>query len=287
MADADARVLLVDDDKTVLTTLGLALEAEGVAYDTAATAEEGLAMLRTGSYHLLVADKNLPDMSGLEMVREARTVWPGIRVLLMTGYASLDSALESLHIGVDGFLEKPFEDIFEVVGRIREVLEKPPRADGKVAASAAASHFSKATQMLQAATEAQSRSVRIVIANPIAAERDWLRQRLRATTEEISMHVSTAETLIAVDSSPPDLLLIDADLDGDDFLATLEQIRQCCPETIVVVTAIRPSLTAVIKLIDLGVRAVFDKPFDDRGFASKVGPALEAAREARMAVEVG
>lgn len=287
MADGDARVLLVDDEETVLSTLGLALQAEGVAYDIASTAEEGLAMLRTGSYNLLVADKNLPGMSGIEMVREARTLRPGIRVLLMTGYASLDSALESLHIGVDGFLEKPFEDIFDVVGRIREVLKKPPRADGKVAAAAATTHFSKATQMLQAATEAQSRSVRIMIANPNADERDWLQQRLRATTEDISTHVSTAETLIAVDSSSPDLLLIDADLDGDDFLATLEQVKQRCPETIVVVTAIRPSLTAVIKLIDLGVRAVFDKPFDDRGFMSKVDPALEAAREMRMAPEVG
>lgn len=287
MVDANARVLLVDDEETVLTTLGLALDAENVAYDTASTGEEALAMLRTATYKLLVTDKNLPGLSGIEIVHEARTITPGIRVLLITGYASLDSALESLHLGVDGFIEKPFEDIFAVVERIKQMLDKPLRTDGKVAAAAAAGHFSKATQMLQAAKEAQSRSVRITIANPDADEREWLQQRLRPTTEDISTRVSTAETLTAVGVAPPDLLLIDADLDGDDFLATLEQVKLRCPETIIVVTATRPSLTAVIKLIDLGVRAVFDKPFDDRGFTSKVGPALEAAREMRMAMEVG
>ena len=91
-------VLLVDDEDVVRNTLRLALESEELQIATAVTAEEALALLRTTDYELLIVDKNLPGMSGIDLLREARGLNPDMRAFLITGYASIDAALETLHL---------------------------------------------------------------------------------------------------------------------------------------------------------------------------------------------
>jgi excisionase family DNA binding protein len=117
------RVLVVDDEASIreLLTRTLAL----TEYDVEAVADgrTGLDRLRQGPYDLLIADLRMPGMDGLTLIREARRLQPGLRVIIITGYSSEASAIEAVNLGVVGYLVKPF--------RVPLVLSAVARALGE------------------------------------------------------------------------------------------------------------------------------------------------------------
>jgi DNA-binding response OmpR family regulator len=80
------RILLIDDNEAVLDALGLLLLREGHTVSTAPDGHQGLARLEAGEpVDLVLADFDLPDISGIEVVRDVRSRWPHVRVGIMTG----------------------------------------------------------------------------------------------------------------------------------------------------------------------------------------------------------
>jgi DNA-binding NtrC family response regulator len=92
----------------------------------AGTAEEALELLRTQRVDLIVTDKNLPGLSGLALAQQVRMMNPQARIVLMTGYPSLDTSQEALELGLMDYLLKPFDDIRQVRALIRSALSAPP-----------------------------------------------------------------------------------------------------------------------------------------------------------------
>ncbi len=119
------RVLVVDDEAIIRSIFRdlLSREAEVVEADDA---EEALSHLRGGTaFDLIITDKNLPGLSGLELAQQARRMDPGSRVMMMTGYPSLVTAQQAMELGVVDYLLKPFDDIREVREKIRAQLARP------------------------------------------------------------------------------------------------------------------------------------------------------------------
>lgn len=128
------RILVVDDEEVVRSVFtDLLIQEADVRQAT--TAEQGLAAIKEGHFDLILCDKNLPGLSGLDLAREARRLDPGSRVILMTGYPSLASAQQALELGVIDYLLKPFDDIREVRAMVRAALstsrDAPPLAPGR------------------------------------------------------------------------------------------------------------------------------------------------------------
>lgn len=117
------RILVVDDEASIreLLTRTLAL----TEYDVEAVADgnTGLERLRLASYDLLIADLRMPGMDGLTLIREARRLHPGLRVIIITGYSTESSAIEAVNLSVVGYLVKPF--------RVPQVLAAVARALGE------------------------------------------------------------------------------------------------------------------------------------------------------------
>ena len=115
------RILVVDDEASIreLLTRTLAL----TEYDVEAVADgnAGLERLRLGSYDLLIADLRMPGMDGLTLIREARRLHPGLRVIIITGYSSEASAIEAVNLAVVGYLVKPFR-VPQVLGAVARAL---------------------------------------------------------------------------------------------------------------------------------------------------------------------
>ena len=105
---APSRLLIIDDDESVRLLLRDLLEEAGYAVRTAKSGEEALQLIRVATYDIIITDLRLSGMYGLEVVKEVRAIDPGIDVIVMTGYASVNSAVESMKAGAIDYITKPF-----------------------------------------------------------------------------------------------------------------------------------------------------------------------------------
>jgi DNA-binding NtrC family response regulator len=118
-------VLVVDDDLAVVDLMVDVLQRDGLATRSAATGEQAIeevaATGRAGDWiDLLLIDKNLPDVDGLRVIARVAELDPGIAAMVMTGFASTESAIDAADLGVVGYLLKPFDDIPSICRRVRE-----------------------------------------------------------------------------------------------------------------------------------------------------------------------
>ncbi len=115
-------VLLVDDDREVVSTVGEFLEREGYTVLVARTGEAALKTLREHAIALVVLELVLPDIDGLDLVREAARLTPAPDAIVVTEHATLDAALAAIDVEVAGFLRKPIPlaRLGELVARVIE-----------------------------------------------------------------------------------------------------------------------------------------------------------------------
>lgn len=109
---ASGSILLVDDEERLLKTLGRALRDEGHDVSVSSSAVEARTLLAERSFDLLIVDNRMPEVSGLELIRElARSSSESERpeILMMTAHATVESAIEAMKLGALDYLQKPFE----------------------------------------------------------------------------------------------------------------------------------------------------------------------------------
>ncbi len=122
---ADSRILVVDDEAVIHSVIREALTKDGRELLQALTVADALKILAdSGRVDVALVDKNLPDGSGMDVARAVKEHDSAAEVLLMTGYASLDSAVEALKIGAYDYLTKPFEDINKLALHVQNALDK-------------------------------------------------------------------------------------------------------------------------------------------------------------------
>jgi len=121
------RILVVDDEKDVRTLLFRALtQMGGFHVDLAETAEEALRKIESEEFDLVLTDVRLPGMNGLQLVSEIVKSRPAIITIVLTGHATIDSALEAMKRGASDYLRKPV-DLEEMVIRLQKALEERSR----------------------------------------------------------------------------------------------------------------------------------------------------------------
>ncbi len=122
-----ARIFVVDDEQQICALLERLLSREGHQVTAFDKPEDALAAVDRERPDLLVTDMMMPGMSGLELIERVREKLPEIGVVVITGYASIDTVVDALRRGVDDFVTKPFSvaEIRSVTARLLE--ERPPR----------------------------------------------------------------------------------------------------------------------------------------------------------------
>lgn len=130
MHSREKSILVVDDDKTVLLVFKEILASEGYSVDTAEMGTEAMEKSKTKYYNLALLDIRLPDMSGTELLTKMHEARPKMVKIMVTGYSSLDYAIEAVNKGADAFLTKPVkpDSLLKVV---EEKLKEQEEADGK------------------------------------------------------------------------------------------------------------------------------------------------------------
>lgn len=121
--DVTSKILLVDDDKAVRVTVSQALESAGHHVVTAVDGEHALEKLREGSFDLVLLDMKLPGMDGMEVLRQIKLKEPAQAVVMITGYGSVETAVEAMKLGAVDYIQKPFGPD-EIRAIVRRVLER-------------------------------------------------------------------------------------------------------------------------------------------------------------------
>ena len=118
-----ARILIVDDDENIRKVLTAILEDEGYIVESVGTAKK--AIVKTGKkfYNLALIDIRLPDMEGIELLTRMKDTTPKMRKIIITGYPTLQNAVEAVNRGADAYVIKPF-DVKRVLKTIKEELIK-------------------------------------------------------------------------------------------------------------------------------------------------------------------
>jgi DNA-binding response OmpR family regulator len=121
------KILIVDDDKHVRAYLSKALsEAGDFSVEAVESAEEALQIIETVAFDLVLVDLTLPKMDGLQLITEIVNSRPEIFTVLITGHASIDSAVEAMKRGASDYITKPF-DLDEMLARLHKVLKEKKR----------------------------------------------------------------------------------------------------------------------------------------------------------------
>ncbi|MES0371698.1 MAG: sigma-54 dependent transcriptional regulator [Mariprofundaceae bacterium] len=118
-----AYMLLVDDEEELRFTLQESLESANHHVTSAANAMRAREAVSNGKFDIAILDIRLPDGNGIELLKEFKEADPNMGIILMTGYAEVDSAVEAIRLGADDFLKKPF-DHGELLVRVEELLKK-------------------------------------------------------------------------------------------------------------------------------------------------------------------
>ncbi|MCK4963967.1 MAG: PAS domain S-box protein, partial [Dehalococcoidia bacterium] len=118
-----ARILIVDDDKSVSRSLSLILEKKGYCTQWAQTGKEALTKAKESAFNVALIDLRLPDTSGVELVEPLKKLNPNTALLIVTGYASLDTSVQAMDKGVSAYLIKPLS-MDEVLQRVEDILTR-------------------------------------------------------------------------------------------------------------------------------------------------------------------
>jgi DNA-binding NtrC family response regulator len=121
------RALVIDDDKATLELLKFQLESEGYETTIAERGEKGLEYIKDGEYDIILTDLNLPDISGIEMVRRSKELAPLTEIIMVTGFGSVEKAIEATKAGAFYYVEKPVE-FEELLVLIEKAVERKQQA---------------------------------------------------------------------------------------------------------------------------------------------------------------
>jgi DNA-binding NtrC family response regulator len=117
------RILIVDDDESIRKVLAAILEENGYEVETAENGETAIQKTKTQFYNLVLFDIRLPDYEGTTLITKVKDTVPKMRKIIVTGFPSLQNAIDSLNKGADAYIVKPF-DMDKVLQTIKEQLKK-------------------------------------------------------------------------------------------------------------------------------------------------------------------
>jgi len=146
-----SRILVIDDDIGLRKTLLAILDAKGYETFVAGDGAEGLALLQGNPFNLVLTDLGLPDISGIDILGEVKTLYPATQVIILTGSATFGSAVEATNLGAFSYLLKPY-DIDQLLLQIQRAIEKQ-RAEEELRLS---------RQMLEDVTQGITESILLI-----------------------------------------------------------------------------------------------------------------------------
>ena len=125
------KIMLVDDEERFLSTTQKLLTKKGIDAVTATSGAQALEMLQHKYIHVVILDVKMPGMDGNETLKEIKRQFPLVEVIMLTGHATVESAIDGLKSGATDYLMKPME-IDDLIAKAREAFHKRLLVEEKI-----------------------------------------------------------------------------------------------------------------------------------------------------------
>ena len=130
LTEQHERLLIVDDEVNLCKGCQRIFEDEGYTMEAAYTGEEGLKKATKEMYDAVLVDLKMPDMNGIDLIKQLKVYRPEVPIIMITGYASVPTAVEAMKCGADDYIPKPFNPD-EIVEAVKKAIGKVAKAIGK------------------------------------------------------------------------------------------------------------------------------------------------------------
>ena len=127
----EMKIMLVDDEERFLSTTKKLLERKGLQVSTASSGSEALEKLMAENIHVVILDVKMPGMDGIATLKAIKAKHPLVEVIMLTGHATVESAVEGMNSGATDYLMKP-ADIDELVRKAEEAFAKRQVMEEKI-----------------------------------------------------------------------------------------------------------------------------------------------------------
>ena len=127
----ELKMMLVDDEERYLATTSRLLYKKGYEVVTAASGAEALEKLRDEDIHVVILDVKMPGMDGITTLQEIKRLFPLVEVIMLTGHAAIESAVDGLRSGATDYLMKP-TDIDDIIQKAEEAFSRRQRLEEKI-----------------------------------------------------------------------------------------------------------------------------------------------------------
>jgi DNA-binding NtrC family response regulator len=251
------RTILIVEDDAVLGGVLQAAFGRDWHVELVENAADALTAFREFPPDVVLTDKNLPGMDGMQLLAELRRLDPTVGIVVMTAYGTVESARDSIDQRVDAYVEKPFPDVFGLMRdleRVRELVvarrkDTPLRVGlGPLAVGVACAD----------------------------ADRRYRLKEFLGRADRLGWCNSIEDLAVAVRERQCTATLVDCPSLGGD---AAEMVRLVQPrQTPCIVVAEGLSVVDITRLIDLRVKALIDRPIDDSRFGELLFRALERMR---------
>ena len=125
------KMMLVDDEERFLATTQKLLAKKDIEVVTATNGKDALEIMLQKNIHVVILDVKMPGMDGIATLKEIKSRFPMVEVIMLTGHATVESAIEGLKTGATDYLMKP-TGIDELIGRAEEAFQKRQRLEEKI-----------------------------------------------------------------------------------------------------------------------------------------------------------
>lgn len=119
----DYKILVMDDEKGIRDFLSYELGLEGYTVDTACDGQEGVEKVKKGKINIVISDLKMPVMDGIQSLEAIKEIDPDIEVIMVTGFGTIETAVDAMKKGAFNFVQKPF-NVEELLAQIEKALEK-------------------------------------------------------------------------------------------------------------------------------------------------------------------
>ena len=278
------RVLVVDDEPTIRVVISEYLASKNILADVVSTGEEGLEMLNQNDYGVLLVDKNLPGVSGMAVMKEAKESHPDMEVVVITGYASVESALEAIKQGAFDYIPKPLPSLEYLH---KKVLGALARHDFEVRIFAVIAFLIKTCKSMLANLDSEERVEWVEkLENVLSTSPDsdaqpvkvllYGSKTLAKSVEKLGYQATTAldfPTVLKLAGEQDFRVMILSDdehrIDAGDII---RKFHESYRDVGVFVIAREGNLDAIVSAIGVGVGDYMVRPLEGRDF---LGPRLE------------